>query len=213
MTFKTNKWNLSCIVAVFFALSIGNTVHADNRVAGVVAKLSGELTAENNGSVGKMAAGNIVNMDDLLRTGINTRADLRFLDGSLMTMGDDAVIAIDKLVYNPEGNDSGGAINLIKGAFHLVSGKISKSENEFVINTPTATIGIRGTDFIAIQSGEDLSVLLLDNGIITVSNTQGKATLNQPGQGIDIKGINGLMSDVKMWPKGRKEKAVASVSW
>jgi len=212
---QSKKTLLKAAIAVFLGIIsfMPSFSLADSEIAGSISKLKGQLSLENSGGIGQMNAGNIVRMQDYLHTGDDTRADILFLDSSLMTLGDNATVQIDKMIYDPQNNDSGGIIDLIAGTFHMISGKISKTNNDFTINTPVATIGIRGTDFIVIQKGDNLSVLLLDNGTINISNAQGNATLNQAGQGIDIKGKDAPIGPIKMWGQARKDAAIAAVSW
>ena len=74
---------------------------------------------------------------------------IRFLDESTLTVGENAQILIDEMVYELAGRtpESGKqAIKFVSGVFSYVSGKIGKSvRTNVALNTPVATIGIRGT--------------------------------------------------------------------
>jgi hypothetical protein len=71
------------------------------------------------------------------------QAQLLFRDGSTLTLAPGSDLTIDEFVYNPETKTAKLAMTAAVGVFRFVGGRASKDE-PVVINTPTATIGIRG---------------------------------------------------------------------
>jgi hypothetical protein len=91
--------------------------------------------------------GDLVVMDEVVATGFNSAMTLRFIDKTTMTLGPNAEITIDQMVYNPDDGDNDAVtLRLGKGSFYFVSGLVAK--NKVTILTPTATIGIRGTELV-----------------------------------------------------------------
>lgn len=86
-----------------------------------------------------------VYMNELIETDDESAVEIRFSDGSKLTIGENAKVVIDSYVYNP-GGESSQAITLTKGAFRFLSGSIPKEKVS--IKTPTVTIGIRGTELV-----------------------------------------------------------------
>jgi hypothetical protein len=86
-----------------------------------------------------------VYMNELIETDDESAVEIRFSDGSKLTVGENAKVVIDAYVYNP-GGESSQAITLTKGAFRFLSGSIPKEKVS--IKTPTVTIGIRGTELV-----------------------------------------------------------------
>jgi hypothetical protein len=84
-----------------------------------------------------------VQANEVITTGANDRAHLVFLDGTSLTVGPNAQLTIDKFVYDPSTQKGDLSVTAAKGVLRLVGGKISKS-NAIIINTPSATMGIRG---------------------------------------------------------------------
>jgi hypothetical protein len=84
-------------------------------------------------------------MNELIETDDESAVEIKFSDGSKLTVGENAKIVIDTYVYNP-GGEAKQAITLTKGAFRFVSGAIPKENVK--LKTPTVTIGIRGTELI-----------------------------------------------------------------
>ncbi|NWH09192.1 MAG: FecR domain-containing protein [Alphaproteobacteria bacterium] len=70
-------------------------------------------------------------------------AELRFLDGSTLTVGPESEVVIDEFVYDPAANAGSATMRLTKGVFRYVSGRMP--DDKVQIETETATIGIRGT--------------------------------------------------------------------
>jgi hypothetical protein len=101
-----------------------------------------------------------VALADQIQTGQRSQLQVLLLDKSVFTVGANAQLMIDRFVYDPASGKSFAA-SVAKGAFRFMSGRSDRGGNASV-NTPVATIGIRGTifdgvvgpDAIAIASGE-----------------------------------------------------------
>ncbi len=97
---------------------------------------------------------------DQVQTGARSQLQVLLLDRATFTVGANAHLTIDRYVYDPATGRSFSA-SVARGAFRFMSGRPARSGNS-IINTPVATIGIRGTivdgvigaDAIAIASGE-----------------------------------------------------------
>jgi hypothetical protein len=87
-----------------------------------------------------------VYMNELIETDDESAIVITFADGSKLTVGENAKIVIDQYVYSPVGNGGAHVMTLTKGAFRFLSGSIPKENVK--IQTPTVTIGIRGTELI-----------------------------------------------------------------
>lgn len=120
--------------------------------AGTVTHLSGALLARKaDGTVKILSQNSVVEQGDTLVSEKDTYARIKFIDNGEMTLRPNTQIKIDRFAYDeakPE-NDS-ALFNLIKGGLRAITGLVAKrNQDRFGLNTPTATIGIRGTIFIA----------------------------------------------------------------
>ena len=73
---------------------------------------------------------------------------LTFIDETIVDMTAQSLLTIDDYVYDPSNNE--GSLNLQAklGTIRYASGKLAKNFRQNVkIETPTSTIGVRGTDF------------------------------------------------------------------
>lgn len=130
----------------------------------------------------------VISKDDL-RTG-EGRLQVRFVDDSKLRMTEHTRIVIDNVVFDEDPSKSDLAMTFAQGTARFISGELGKVDKENIrLKTPTASIGIRGTDFTVTvdEFGKTLVVLLPDaNGIssgeIIVSTMTGEVVLNKPFQ-------------------------------
>lgn len=87
-----------------------------------------------------------------LATADNGALEVTFLDGSRLSMGQNSRLTVDEYVYTGPGGTGKQTIRYGKGLFRFLSGSIPKDQVK--IETPTVTIGIRGT-VIRAQVNED----------------------------------------------------------
>ena len=79
-----------------------------------------------------------------IRTPPNAAVHVHFNDGAEFRVGSDSELVLDKYVYDPAAGTGKVVATLGKGVFRFITGKIK----DYEIRTPSATIGVRGTDFI-----------------------------------------------------------------
>jgi hypothetical protein len=75
------------------------------------------------------------------------QTQIMFLDESSMSVGPNSDMVIDEFVYDPKANTGKLAMSATRGVFRYVGGKISKLEGGVTVDTPVASIGIRGGAF------------------------------------------------------------------
>jgi ferric-dicitrate binding protein FerR (iron transport regulator) len=103
-----------------------------------------------------------------------------FVDESKITMGQSARITVDEFVYADPAT-SKSVINLTKGAFRYVSGKMA--EDKVTLKTPTATMVIRGTELkIDVADDGQTEVSVIEGAIEMTSLIAGTALSIATGQ-------------------------------
>ena len=135
-----------------------------------------------------------VEMNDSLRTG-EGKLGITFIDNTTVQLTENSKLIIDEFVYDPNQKDAGKlAIKIASGTARYASGQIAKNDPSKVkIQTPTATVSVRGTDFTATV-GElgDSTIILLPScpigykkieectvGVIDVETGAGIVTLTE----------------------------------
>jgi hypothetical protein len=122
------------------------------QVAGTIVQLSGPLLAKKaDGVVRILSMRSEVESGDTLVTEKNTYAMVKFIDNSEITLKPSTTFKVENFSYDagkPDGDNA--SFNLVKGGLRSVTGLLGKRNKEkFAMKTPSATIGIRGTTFIA----------------------------------------------------------------
>ena len=123
--------------------------------------------------------------DELLETSPSGDMRVRFVDGTDLTVGGNSAIIVDELCFDPDTKGGNAVINLAAGTFFYVSGKLPK-EN-ISIQTPVATIGIRGTELAITVNPDGTTVVGVVSGAAAVSSkTTGKTDYIAAGKSVGI---------------------------
>ena len=150
---------------------------------------NGEITRVNSSETFTAELDSDIFSFDDVRTG-NGRLAIEFLDDSVVKLTEHSKLVIDEYIFDPDPSKSKMSLNMASGTARFISGAFGKINKENItINTPTATIGIRGTDFTTTvdELGRSLVILLPDkngdsSGEITVTTSAGVEILNEPFQ-------------------------------
>ena len=146
---------------------------------GVSAAVRGKVFVRSGESAGQRkaeVAQNILLQDEVL-TKQQSALQILLLDESTFTVGENCEMVIDRFVYDPGRGTGEMSSQVLKGAFRFVSGKIGKaSPTAASIQTPSATIGIRGTMLEGVV-GADAIALAQKLGIATGSADPNRAAL------------------------------------
>lgn len=122
------------------------------QVVGTVLNVSGPLLAQKaDGSVKVLSQRSEVEQGDVLITEKGSYARIKFVDNSEVTLQPNSQFKIANFVFDENRPQEDSALfALIKGGLRSITGLLGKRNKErYSLNTPTATIGIRGTTFVA----------------------------------------------------------------
>lgn len=109
---------------------------------------------------------------------------VKFNDGSKLTLGADSKVMVDAFVYEPGNADSKALISIPIGALRYVTGAMPKGQT--TIDTPTATMVLRGTNVKVLTDGSN-TLLVVDEGSVKVHNKQtGEDTIVEEGDSVQI---------------------------
>ena len=143
------------------------------------------------------AKGTGVEMDDTIRTG-NGKIGITFQDDTKVQITENSRLVIDDFVFDPKKGSGKLAVNVAMGTVRYASGQIAKNSPQNVaIETPSATVTVRGTDFTATvdEIGRSTVILLPScprgfknvtkdcvTGEISVTSDAGTVIMNKPFQ-------------------------------
>ena len=146
-----------------------------------------------------------------LVTGSGSRLHATLIDGSKLMVGENSEIKLNKFLLKEV--NSVGELEVVKGAFRLISGQINKTPGGTLkIKTPLVSIGIRGTDFWGLQTEQNLTLALIDNGIIDVTTLSGEEVTLDQSMTFILVDQNGNISEIQKLPTEVLEEAAKTVS-
>jgi FecR protein len=125
--------------------------------SGTTVKVSNHANASGPGGVRVLNAPGDVFQGDQIVTDGNGQAQIRFVDDTRFVVGPNSRVVIDEFLFKPDGTATAVALNAVKGTFRFITGKSPKEA--YTLNTPTMSIGVRGTiiDLRVLISGESLA--------------------------------------------------------
>jgi Uncharacterized protein conserved in bacteria len=155
--------------------------------AGTVVRLIGSAVATmSNGFARPLYVGSTILVGDRVDTTVATRIQMRMSDGSVLTLGENSSMTVD--IYGREEDNGFGLLKVVSGVFLAASGALAKlGPNRYVIETPSAVLGVRGTEVWGrLNEGDRLEVALLSGTGVTVTTPLGTVEMTEPNSGITI---------------------------
>jgi len=188
--------------------------------AGEVERQKGTASRSAGAGTVALVQGARVYVGDEISTGPGARLLIRFDDQSMLTLGEEARITIDQLIYAP-GGDSNQVLAIAKGVFRFTSGQISKlAPSNVSVTTPVATIGIRGTVFlggeltVGMPPGQPHYGFQVSEGAIEVIAPGGSVVLDEPGEGTFLPLTRvAAPTPVRQWTEEEAAEAQAALAF
>lgn len=197
----TMRLNRILTVLLVFLIAAGPALAADSAR---VARLNGPAWVD--GAV--LTPGAVIAEGSRVTTGGGTRLELRFVDDTVLILGENADLRIDRFVYTPDGS---AQLRVGSGAFLVATGAVAKLPGHpFRVVTPIASIGVRGTRFWGGSLSHPLDVLLLE-GAVSVRSNGGAVDLTAPLEGTDVASPDAPPTPAGRWGAERVEQALQSV--
>lgn len=144
--------------AISAALSCAPCAGAAPEEIGTSAVVKGTVTLTGEDEVSKPAVvKGPVHLRETVRTKRQSSLQVLLKDATVFTVGPDVEMMIDEFVYNPNSNSNTIKAKVGRGMFRYMSGNAARlNPDNITIETPTSTMGIRGTIFEAIVGPEAL---------------------------------------------------------
>ena len=134
---------LILMVALGFS---GTAMAAD---IGLVKVAKGSVQIQRGAAKLPATVGTALQSSDVVLTGADGSAGITFTDNSLVSVGPNSVFAIDKYSFDSTTHAGEFEGSLKKGRLAAISGKMVKQSPESMkIRTPSAIMGVRGTEFL-----------------------------------------------------------------
>lgn len=130
----------------------------------------------------------------LLETVPSGAMQVKFSDSSVLTLGSNSRLRVDRFVYAQAGSGE-QSLALARGLFRFVSGTIPK--NSVKLTTPAVSIGIRGT-ILKVQVNEDGGgTVYFEHGQGFVENGEGRHVPVEEGERVEFTANGGISAPSK----------------
>ena len=111
---------------------------------GNVATLTGAANVTRNNATTPLKIKDDIYLNDVVETATKSALGITFIDATTFNLRASTQITIDSYVYEDGGKSNAGIFDVAKGTAAFVAAAVAKT-GDMKINTPTATLGIRGT--------------------------------------------------------------------
>ena len=195
------------VASLIIGLLMAGAAWAD---IGSVTEASGTAIIKRGKDTIQIVKGTEIKTNDKVETK-NGRVKIVFKDDTNVTVTESSSLVIDDFVYDPKSGAGKLGLKAAAGTVRYVSGSIAKDPKNVKINTPTAAIAVRGTDFVMAVSETGASMIMLmptceieqnvnlkgltcGSGAIDVETPAGIVKLNRPYQATLVETLNGIPS-------------------
>jgi hypothetical protein len=195
------------VASLIIGLLIASSAWAE---IGSVTEASGTAIIKRGKETIQVSKGTLVETNDKVETK-NGKVKIVFKDDTNVTVTESSSLIIDDFVYDPKSGAGKLGLKAAAGTVRYVSGSIAKDPKNVKINTPTAAIAVRGTDFVMAVSETGASMIMLmptceleqnvnlkgltcGSGAIDVETPSGIVKLNRPYQATLVETLNGVPS-------------------
>lgn len=142
-----------------------------------------EVVSIDGAKASPIAVGDVVVRDEIVSTRANSDARFGLIDSTKLALGPNSTVKIDRAVYADDSRYKQIVIGLTEGSFRFVTGKSDKKS--YKIETPTATIGVRGT-ILDILISENRTLVTLQDGQASVCAGKRCTQLLERGHTADV---------------------------
>ena len=149
MSIKRHSMSLSSFVRTLLAAAFLSAAFNAAASVGLIQFTAGDVKIRNAAGVLRAAAkGGTVDEGDTIVTAASASAQLKMSDGGIIAVRPETELKVETYRYTGKEDGNERAImSLVKGGFRTITGLIGHTnKHNYTINTPTAVIGIRGTD-------------------------------------------------------------------
>lgn len=157
---------------VALALMLICSTFAGAEVVGRLTQVEGRVDLLKGGKLPAVAlkVNDTVEPGDVIRTKSLSKAQITFIDNSLLTLSQESRIAIEEFKFEPGQGKRQAVLEIFQGLALAVVNKVLKAEEpDFVIKTQTAIVGVRGTE-IGMRNQPNSSTILNFQGRTQVGN-------------------------------------------
>lgn len=185
-------------------------------VVGRVGFVSGLVTASGSGkSARELSKDHTIENGQRIDTAVDGRIQMRFTDGGLVSLMPESTFSVDEYLYTDSTQDKGTLVfSMLRGGLRTITGTIGKTRHEsYQLNTPVATLGIRGTEYIAVLNPPNTLRVHVGRGKVVLTNNHGTLEVPAGRNAVVILGKPPAFSEQDpLYLAARPERALLALS-
>ena len=188
---KVQSFPAVFLAACFLLFLILPAAAEDSSAIGRIIALRGQATiSAADGAVARpLALKSAIRIGESIKTGPRCRLQILFLDNTIVSLGPDSEFLVKDYAWDAGSGQGKMNSRVNEGAFRVLGGSITRSAPQnFLTETPSATIGIRGSMFAGRLHEGSLQVLFQGGKGIFVQNDLGTVDISIPGFGTRVAG-------------------------
>lgn len=185
-------------LALLGALMFVWSVQVRAEAAANVHFVSGYVAASAPGAADRqLAKGDDVLRRDRIETADNGRVQMRFTDGGLVSLMPNSTFTVEEYFHDGGPDDDASLVfGLLKGGLRTVTGTIGRVQHDqYELKTPVATLGIRGTEYVAVLRPANTLRVHVGRGKVVISNDLGSLEVPEGHNAVVTQGSAPELSD------------------
>lgn len=185
---KSNSFPIIVLLLLLCLAAPLSSAYAEIQGVATVVALRGTAIAQGKGGAARnLSLKSQIFPEDVLKTDKSGQLQIMFTDNSIISLGRDSEMKIAEYRWQPEQKDGALKTQAKEGTFRVMGGALAKdAPQNFKTETPTATIGIRGSMYAFKSTADSLSVVFQGGKGIEIFNDLGKVTITTPGFGTHV---------------------------
>lgn len=169
-----------------------------------------QVSAETALASRRLAPADEVRFQELIATEKRSAAVIQFLDQTELALGEQARVRLDEFVFDPGAAGRFG-LTLEFGALRFSTGTMAKPA--YRIQTPSATLAVRGTEFDLAVAADGTTYLAVRHGAVEILGRNGEAKRVGAGQSVTVSaaGVPGEPRIAAVAPVGTLPAQIAAM--
>lgn len=189
-------------------LALPHPLSAQAVPVGRVAVIQGEAWRRGAGGDRRLEPGESVAEGDRLATGVSSRLQVLFVDGTLLTLGPES--EFECAHYAPAAGEQAALLRLLAGILRVAVDEQAEWET-FEVESGTAVASVRATEWVVTETESGSAVFVLSGRVAVTGKAVPETVLLDPGDGTDVP-AGGAPTPPKNWGQGRVDRVLALVN-
>jgi len=202
-------------MGLLFSVLVGLGLCTGSALADASGKALGvdqNARAETRDSVKQLTVGSDLFIGDRVVTDARGLVQIRFSDSTRLVVGPNSSLVLEDYLLREDGSGGKLAVNALSGTFRFITGGAPK--DRYLIQTPTGTIGVRGTALEMKGDRRGFSTIVL-HGSIVICNLANKCVTLEDVCDVGVVNVSDatIVGNSREMTQGEREQLRAMFPW